>query len=472
MSASFRRARPRPQLADRQRRDRLVAVHEPLELRSIEAAVAVPDELERHRVDPRVASPSILRQRRQLAIVGAREIVVDGADLRGDEMEMIQQPFCGLLDALTPNAMMSLARRVIRDRRALTSVEHDVRGAYERVDRSPGGGATMTRDPRIIIVGAGVAGIATAVTLQRKGFHDFTILEKGADVGGVWHWNHYPGLTCDVPSQLYQFSFAPKPDWTGIFAPGDEIQRYLRGVVERFRLEDRMRLNSEVTSTVFDGTSGGSPPRTAQNWKRTSSIAATGVLHHAFIPDIPGLDSFDGDVVHTARWDDLIETSGRSIAVIGNGSTGVQIVSALQRDATHITHFVRTPQWVMWAPIRTAATRCVERDPAQAADRQSPAVRRDTLGFRDFGRYHHAAVVAPSAHTELRAWCLRVQIRDVELRDASRRITSRCASARSSRTRTTGQSRRTTPNWSRRPSNGHPAAASKPPTVAKPQSIW
>ena len=91
----------------------------------------------------------------------------------------------------------------------------------------------MARQPRIVIIGAGVAGIATAVTLQHEGFHDFTILEKGTDVGGVWHWNRYPGLTCDVPSQLYQFSFAPKPDWTSLFAPGDEIQRYLRDVVDQ-----------------------------------------------------------------------------------------------------------------------------------------------------------------------------------------------------------------------------------------------
>ena len=80
-------------------------------------------------------------------------------------------------------------------------------------------------------------------------------------------------------------------------------------------------------------------------------IAATGVLHHPFTPDIAGLDTFGGDVVHTARWDDDIVTEGRRIAVIGTGSTGVQIVSALQRRAGHISHFVRTPQWVMWAPM-------------------------------------------------------------------------------------------------------------------------
>ena len=145
------------------------------------------------------------------------------------------------------------------------------------------------REPRIVVIGAGIAGIATAVTLQRKGFHDFTILEKGADVGGVWHWNRYPGLTCDVPSQLYQFSFAPKPDWTGLFAPGDEIQRYLRDVVEHFGLEDHLRLNTEVVSAVF--TESGWQVATSDGAELDADfvIAATGVLHHPFTPDIPGL---------------------------------------------------------------------------------------------------------------------------------------------------------------------------------------
>ncbi len=188
----------------------------------------------------------------------------------------------------------------------------------------------MTREPRIVIIGAGVAGIATAVTLQRAGFHDFTILEKGADVGGVWHWNRYPGLTCDVPSQLYQFSFAPKPDWTGIFAPGDEIQRYLRGVVGQFGLDDRIRLNSEVVSTVFNGSTWQVATADGTEIEADFVIAATGVLHHPFTPDIPGPRRHSREMSCTrARWDDGIDTSGRRIAVIGNGSTGVQIVSAL-----------------------------------------------------------------------------------------------------------------------------------------------
>ena len=167
----------------------------------------------------------------------------------------------------------------------------------------------MSREPRVVIIGAGVAGIATAVTLQRAGFNDFTILEKGSDVGGVWHWNRYPGLTCDVPSQLYQFSFAPKPDWSGLFAPGAEIQRYLREVVERHGLNDHLRLNTEVGRPVHrvgladhdfrrHRTGGGLPD---SRDRRAASPLHTG---H------PGLDTFAGDVVHTARWDDGLVPKG------------------------------------------------------------------------------------------------------------------------------------------------------------------
>ena len=275
----------------------------------------------------------------------------------------------------------------------------------------------MTREPRIVIIGAGLAGIATAVTLQRNGFHDFSILEKGADVGGVWHWNRYPGLTCDVPSQLYQFSFAPKPDWTGMFAPGDEIQRYLRDVVERFGLDDRLRLNAEVVSTVFTGSRWQITTADGVELEADFVIAATGVLHHPFTPDIPGLDTFGGDVVHTARWDDDIATSGRRIAVVGNGSTGVQIVSALQREAAHITHFVRTPQWVMWAPMELPQPTLLG-----AVLRRMPSVNRRLYDALLWGSAILADVTTkPSWRRRLTQnyarWCLRAQIRDGELRD-------------------------------------------------------
>jgi cation diffusion facilitator CzcD-associated flavoprotein CzcO len=275
----------------------------------------------------------------------------------------------------------------------------------------------MSREPRIVIIGAGVAGIATAVTLQREGFHDFTILEKGADVGGVWHWNRYPGLTCDIPSQLYQFSFAPKPDWTGMFARGDEIQRYLRDVVARFDLDKHLRLNSEVVSTEFTGSAWQIGTADGAELEADFVIAATGVLHHPFTPDIPGLDTFTGDVVHTARWVDEIATSGRRIAVIGNGSTGVQIVSALQRKASHIAHFVRTPQWVIWVPMRAPQPTVVGN-----ILRRNPGMHRRLYdGLLRGSRILTDIATRPSWQRRLSQnyarWCLRLLVRDRRLRD-------------------------------------------------------
>ncbi|MGV9411599.1 flavin-containing monooxygenase [Nocardia sp. NPDC003693] len=207
------------------------------------------------------------------------------------------------------------------------------------------------RQPRVVIIGAGVSGIASAITLRRNGFHDFVILEKGSDVGGVWHWNRYPGLTCDVPSQVYQFGFAPKPDWSRVFAPGPEIQRYLADVVDDFGLRPHVRVDSEVVSAEFTGNGWRVETVGGQVHEADFVISATGVLHHPAWPKIPGLDEFTGDVVHTARWDDAVRTAGKRIAVLGTGSTGVQVVSALQPAAERITHFVRSPQWVIWAPM-------------------------------------------------------------------------------------------------------------------------
>ncbi|MFJ4655731.1 flavin-containing monooxygenase [Nocardia sp. NPDC088792] len=209
----------------------------------------------------------------------------------------------------------------------------------------------MVRDPRIVIIGAGVSGIATAVTLQRNGFHNFVILEKGSDVGGVWYWNRYPGLTCDVPSHLYQFGFAPKPDWSQVFASGPEIQRYLAEVAGRFDLRPHLRFDSEVVAAEFTGSGWRVETGDGAVHEADFVIAATGVLHHPALPDLPGLEDFTGQVLHTARWDDSVPTDGRRIAIIGTGSTGVQVVSALQPKAERITHFVRSPQWVIWAPM-------------------------------------------------------------------------------------------------------------------------
>ena len=216
------------------------------------------------------------------------------------------------------------------------------------------------RDPRIVIVGAGMAGIAAAHTFQQAGFTNFTILEKGSDVGGVWHWNRYPGLRCDIQSFMYQFAFAPKPGWKHIWAHGEEIQQYHHDLIDGLRLASHLRLRCEVTSAVFADSRWRISTTDGDEIDADFLVAATGVLHHPFIPDIPGLDSFAGPVVHTARWTG-VNTAGKRVAVVGTGSTGVQVFSALQPTTAHITHFVRTPQWVMWMPMGLRQPRVVGR---------------------------------------------------------------------------------------------------------------
>ena len=206
---------------------------------------------------------------------------------------------------------------------------------------------TGHRRLRFAIIGAGMAGLLAGIRLDQKGDADFTIYEKGDTVGGTWRENRYPGLTCDVPAHAYTYSFAPNPEWTQFFSPGPEIQHYFERVADDYRLRDRIRFNSEVTDCRY--VDGRWHIETSDGCKDIVDviIAATGVLHHPNIPAIPGLEDFGGDSFHSARWDDSVALDGRRIGVIGNGSTGVQIVSALSTRASTLVHFQRSPQWIM-----------------------------------------------------------------------------------------------------------------------------
>lgn len=208
----------------------------------------------------------------------------------------------------------------------------------------------VERQPRVIVIGAGIAGVTTGVMLKRAGFDDFRIIEKAPRVGGVWEWNRYPGIACDVPSQIYQFSFNPNPRWSRVFAGGEEIREYIEDTATSCGLDPHISLGLQVESAQYqDGrwrvrTSDG-----AEDWC-DFLVAATGLLHHPLVPDFPGRESFTGQVVHSARWDPSIETAGKRIAIIGNGSTGVQLLSALRDSAAGVTLYSRHPQWVIKAP--------------------------------------------------------------------------------------------------------------------------
>ncbi len=192
-----------------------------------------------------------------------------------------------------------------------------------------------------------MAGVLTAIKLKEAGFSDFTVYEKDDRLGGTWWENTYPGLSCDVPSHLYCYSFALNPEWSHTFSPGAEIHAYFERVAQDHEVVPFIRFDDEVVSCAFDNgrwqlaTAGGHRDEV------DVVIAATGVLHHPRYPDIEGLDSFAGALFHSARWDHGVTLDGARVGVIGTGSTAVQIVSAIVERTSKLVLFQRTAQWVM-----------------------------------------------------------------------------------------------------------------------------
>ena len=204
-----------------------------------------------------------------------------------------------------------------------------------------------SEDLRFVVIGAGMAGILAGIKLLEAGQRNVCIYEKADRVGGTWRENTYPGLTCDVPSHSYTYSFEPNPNWTRQLPPGSEVQDYFVNTSLKYQLEDYIQFNQEIT--VCEYRDGRWHLRSCSGVEDVADIviAATGVLHHPNIPSIAGMEDFSGDLFHTSRWDHSVPLEGKRAGVIGNGSTGVQIVSALAGRASSVMHFQRTPQWIM-----------------------------------------------------------------------------------------------------------------------------
>ncbi|MEX2479602.1 MAG: NAD(P)/FAD-dependent oxidoreductase [Gammaproteobacteria bacterium] len=223
-------------------------------------------------------------------------------------------------------------------------------------------------DLRIVIIGAGMGGILSAIKLHAAHYANYAIYEKADSLGGTWRENTYPGLACDVPAHLYTYSFEPNPGWSRTFAPGPEIRSYFQHVADKHNVTPSIRFGEEVTRCEFvDG-----------RWHLTTNkgthdvadvvIAASGVLHHPNIPKFEGIESFRGACFHSSRWDHDVPLDGRRVGVIGTGSTAIQITSALTRRVKQFTLFQRTAQWVMPVkdPEYTAEERAAfEREPGR-----------------------------------------------------------------------------------------------------------
>nr|WP_296764932.1 NAD(P)/FAD-dependent oxidoreductase [Rhodococcus sp. (in: high G+C Gram-positive bacteria)] len=211
---------------------------------------------------------------------------------------------------------------------------------------------------RVLVVGAGFAGIAAATKiLADDPSSDVLVIERAGDVGGTWRDNTYPGCACDVPTSLYSFSFAPSPDWTHTFARQPEIHRYLRGVVEKSGLSNRIVTGCELLSAVWDSENA--------RWRVETSlgsltadvlVAATGALSTPKLPDVQGIDTFGGTMFHSATWNHDHDLTGRRVAVIGTGASAVQFVPEIVDKAERVTVFQRTPAWVVPRLDRTLGT--------------------------------------------------------------------------------------------------------------------
>lgn len=203
------------------------------------------------------------------------------------------------------------------------------------------------REPRFLIVGAGMSGILSGIRLRQAGLEDWVIYEKADRLGGTWRENTYPGLSCDVPAHLYTYSFRLNPEWSRTFASGPEIQAYFETVAREYGIEPRIRYGQEVVRAEFRDGRWHIETAAGTTDQGDFLIAATGVLHHPNLPDFEGLEHFRGAWFHSARWDHSVEIRGRRVGVIGTGSSAVQIVGAIVDEVAELVLFQRTPQWIM-----------------------------------------------------------------------------------------------------------------------------
>lgn len=208
--------------------------------------------------------------------------------------------------------------------------------------------AKLPEKTRIVVVGAGLAGLGAALRLLEAGIDDFVVLERADRVGGTWRDNDYPGCAVDVPSAYYSYSFAPKNDWSHAFARQPELLAYLEDLAARPELDRRLHLGCGLTSAHWDEETGRWRVQTPRGEISAQLLVpAVGILNRVSTPDIPGLESFAGKVFHTTAWDHEYDLRGRRVAVIGTGSTASQVIPSIAPDVGHLTVFQRSAGWVL-----------------------------------------------------------------------------------------------------------------------------
>ncbi len=219
------------------------------------------------------------------------------------------------------------------------------------IEWSSGKAPTDLSDFRVIVIGAGAAGLVAGVHLQRLGI-PFTIIERNHDVGGTWLVNDYPDARVDIASHHYQLTLTRNYPWKHWYATQGELLDYLRGIADDFDLRRDIRFNTELTdarwneaTAQWDVTLAG-PDGTESSLSANVVISAAGLFNAPNMPDIPGIDGFKGRIFHTTQWQHDYDYTGKRVGIIGVGCTGAQLMPAIARSAAHVSVFQRSPHWV------------------------------------------------------------------------------------------------------------------------------
>lgn len=256
----------------------------------------------------------------------------------------------------------------------------------------------------LAIIGAGFSGLGLGIRAKMSGIDDFLIFEKNEDVGGTWLENSYPGCQCDVPSHLYSYSFAPSPDWDRTYSMQGQIHGYLRACADKWELWPKLRLGHQVVAARWD--------QRSCRWELDTDkgsvsarvlVSAHGGLSEPSVPEIKGIDRFEGKLIHSARWDHSFDLRGKRVAVVGTGASAIQIIPKIQPVVEGLTVFQRTPPWVL--PHTDRAVSVLER----RVFRRLPVVQRMIRAGVYLGREMLVIGMAkwPKALTLLRGLALR-----------------------------------------------------------------
>lgn len=209
---------------------------------------------------------------------------------------------------------------------------------------------------RVVIAGAGFSGVVMGVRLKQAGI-PFVIIEKNDAIGGTWYENTYPGIGVDTPCHFYSFSLLPNPDWPEFFSKGPELFKYINRIADEFGIREHIRFNEEVARARYDESTCTwmIDTETKSGAKDTlearAFISAVGILNRPSIPNLPGLDSFEGPKFHSACWDHSVDIKGKRVAMIGTGASGIQIAPAIADEVCHLSIFQRSKHWIIRHPM-------------------------------------------------------------------------------------------------------------------------